>query len=212
MDAEVKKLLSSAAKPNDPIFQNYQSSMAETSGRSLDLTDLKVIANELVIAAHMYHPGEVGDDHQTAVLSNGKVSSFDEPITPPEPTNLQLAGIVSGAESVENMVAFVLGPPAPGSTATPTLFIRARIEGIASPCTSQQLDNTIFTHSVFRKTCFVYAGSPLTIFDSSNVLTGCTLHLSSGVDEDSPFVSRFRREFPNVTITGPLRQPQSNHQ
>jgi hypothetical protein len=201
LDFEVTKVLSSAeARPNDHIVHDYQVSMSETQGQSMQLEDLRILANEMVRTAERFHPGEVGDERQTAILTGGKISHFEQTIEPLAPGNLQLAGINEDATDDGSLWAFVVATE-PHTFTTPRLFVHARINGMNTPCTFQQLDNIIFTGSAFTDTCLLYQGSPLTIFDKSNVLTRSTLRITANT-ENSPFVKRFRRDFPNVPIAG----------
>ncbi len=199
LDREVRAVLESREGATDPILQNYQTSMKHDSGGSPSLDDLRLLANEMVRRAHNFHPGEVGDAKQIAVLSGGQVSSFDEPVRPQPAKDLRVAGINTDAVMRQNMFAVEVFSR-PGHFVQPLLFVHATIEGRDQPCTIQPLDNLIFVNSSFSKTCFIYSGSSLSIFDQSNRLSQSVLYLSSSVSDDSPFMRRFRRHFPNTAV------------
>lgn len=78
----------------DPILGGYAEAMAANQGRNLSLDDMEILANELVRRTHSKYPKIVGGDRQVAVLSQGKIASFDEPVPTQDatPVDTDIAG------------------------------------------------------------------------------------------------------------------------
>ena len=195
-DSEVRSILDnpSSIPDKDPTFAKYSKSMAADSGASLTLNDLKTLAKELETVPAAKHPIEVGGDQQLAVLTNGKISSFDSP-----PANsLNSLGLKTSAllattyESTYTGGGQNMEPHTPGVV---NFDFGDRFKKLVF-----KLDDMAVLNSTFSGCTLFYNGSPVFLFDNSNVLVDTDLQLGPNVPADLPVVKEFERMYPNVPV------------
>jgi hypothetical protein len=183
---------------NDPILRDFRASLASDKGSSLSLEDLKFIAKRIEVATAKDYPDTVGGQRQIAELSDGEVSSFDQPVAIEYPpywaVRLELSGgTVKGARS-----AVVSKPP---------FVVLAQRIG-ARELSAQALDGIFFYKSMFTKCGFTYKGDPNSIFDKSNTVVDSTLTLLPGANPNSNFVKQIKLDFPALIIIDQTRSPK----
>lgn len=180
----------------DPVLSYFRS--VKTGGRlnSLDVTDLKQIAGAIEWRTSEQFVGVVGGLLQTAVLSGGRVSEFDEPVR----TTYQIPRSVffewNGSGTIVDQ----------GHNTPTAIGLRLRVPAIVfmrGPTFSnviQPLDNLILFGATFTHCHLVYLGSPRSVFDRSNTIVDSDLILLPGADPNSNFVQQIKRDFPTLHI------------
>lgn len=202
LDKEVKEILTTAhpEPTSDPILTRFYSSMKRNGGKSLSLAEMEMLTNEMVEKASSLYPGEVGGDHQKAILRGGRITVFDEPVTPTPPANLFLAGIEDHPSFVNDRVGIAIRVSPGKDLITPMFVVDGRFQGSDKLPIFQKLDGIIFTGTTFDKCFLYYTGSPLTIFDSSNVVHDCRIEVLPHVDPNLPFLRKLKRDFPQLFV------------
>lgn len=184
-----------ASVVTDPILAYFKSSIESGATKSLSLNDLKQIAGAIEWQTSEEYPNKVGGLLQTAVLSNGHVSEFDEPVSPtydiPRSEFIFMSGphLTDIAHSTPSVIGIRLGVPA-------IVFLK----GTTLTNVIQPLDNLIVFESNFVHCHLAYSGSPRTMFDKSNSLTDTDLILLPGADANSPFIRQIKQDFPALRI------------
>jgi hypothetical protein len=181
--------------PNEPIILKYAKLMATDGGKSLTLDDLRKIADYLKFISAFNHPAEVGDDSEVAVLSEGRVALFEQPVPnlpkPPQKASVHYEYNLTFRGSREH-------PGAIGLYVSPTageLITNSHFSDVQQP-----LDNIIFSGTTFERCRLTYGGSPMTLFDETNVIVDSQLELGPAVGEENPFVVELKRRYPALAI------------
>ena len=172
----------------------YLESMSKDKGRSLSKLDLEGLAEYLKFLTSFSYPTEVGGKSQHAVLADGRITFFEQPI-PNRPSPRRSPFFLH-----DDHLVFAGSTSHPGAMG---IFVsRGRGELITNSKLSyirQPLDNIVFVETTFDHCTLTYDGSPVTLFDSTNVVIDSTLVLGPQVDEFDPIVSRMKSSVPQPT-------------
>jgi hypothetical protein len=141
----------------------------------------------------------IGGPTQSAILKDDGVTFPDEPVKPVDwlkGTNFNTYEN-SSLGSDRNYVGGTL-PTRGGLIASPTMgamVVKGHGAGIIQP-----LDNIIFINTFFDHCVLTYEGSPMSMFDVSNVVVDSKLIISPKVDMNTDLIKRIRADFPNLKI------------
>jgi len=174
----------------DPALENYKKKIAEDKGASLSLINLEEIGEDIVKRTAAKHRAEVGLPLQSAAIENGKVTILKEPFV--DSTQYQLPSRVSNIVFVNEFGGGALGGKG-------FFMFRSGIQGGAKKSV-QHLDGIYFYESHFDKCKLMFDGDPESIFDSSNTVTDSELIVRSIDQLTTPFVLRFKRNFPSIQV------------
>jgi hypothetical protein len=185
-----------ASVRTDRTLAYFKRSVDSRTAESLSLDDLKQIAGAVEWQTSLAFPNEVGGPLQTAVLSNGHVSEFDEPVSPAYNIPRSEFIFMNGAGHITD-----LGHHSPSA-----IGIRLRtaaivfLNGTTFTNVIQPLDNLIVVEGTFAHCHLVYLGSPRTMFDKSNSLVDTDLILLPGADPNSQFIKQIKHDFPTLQV------------
>jgi hypothetical protein len=183
-------------KETYPYLGYFRDSIDRHEGQSLSIPQLEIFAREIALQTAQQFPGFVGGKIQTAVLSDGHVSEFHQPLSNDSP----LQGYsLDEFDNVSSDSGNGLLRIAPGSIAFVT-------NGHDRNGTDQPLDNIFFFRSDFSHVRFTYSGSPRSMFDRSNTVVESSLVLLPGADPGSNFVRQIKADFPQLNIIDQTKQ------
>ena len=142
----------------------------------------------------------IGGPTQSAVLKDGIASFSDAAV---KPVNWSKGTDFNTYEnsslgSDHNYVSGGGSPTRGGLLASPTLgamVVKGHGTGIVQP-----LDNVIFINTFFDHCVLTYEGSPMSMFDVSNVVIDSKLVISPGVNMNTDLIKQIRADFPNLRI------------
>lgn len=188
----------------EPVITYLSAKRHNQAGR-LPLQNLIELAKYLEMrTAKYYNNIQVGGELEFAVFSDGKLT-FLQPVG-----NLALPQALSFnffdgvfAEGSGNGNESALGG-FHGSSHSGTMVTHGEFSGITQP-----IDRLIFSQSTFVHCILTYDGSPFTVFDRVNRLVDCTLIISPKVMKNSPVVTKFKNDFPDVKIS--VGEPPQPH-
>jgi len=168
----------------------FKKAIDDGDGNSLSLLELELFAREIERRTSQQYPNKVGGSQQVAILTNGKVTFYHQPISGTTPIPFIIFDSVDGLE-VDGRGAGLLHVAAPQ-----VAFVqRGKLSNGRQP-----MDNIFFFRSVFNHCDFIYSGSPRSIFDKSNTVVDSTLTLLPGADPNSNFVKQIKIDFPMLKI------------
>lgn len=218
---EVLSILNTPSKYgySNPSLAAYYKSQKADQGSSLNLADLKALAEKLESIAAREHPSDVGGQMQFAVLSDDNVSYFDSPPSS-QPSALGHESMRTNARngyrfgntytgSIEPSMLDNFSQLGYNSEIKNGLFMMRRLP----PATFYLVKSDSFTNelvelgglvilgSTFTKCTLLYDGSPIVFFSDKNTLVDTDLLLGPHTSRGAPFVKDFRKMYPDVRIS-----------
>ena len=160
----------------------------------MTVKDMRQVADELEWRTASKYKNEVGGLLQLAVLSGGAVSTFDPYVDErSEPQGLNFNWLIEpkmhNREGRPGVVGILASPE------RPVFVSRADASGVTQP-----LDNVLFTGSTFTNCILTYDGSPLALFDKTNVVQNSELRIGHNVAPNDPFVMQLKLDFPQLFV------------
>jgi hypothetical protein len=163
---------------DDPVLASYATSMQRDQGKSLSISDMKLLASQLAKYTTQKHPS-VGGDNQVAVLRDGEALNVKQRAFPP----LQKA-LVAFSIVVDSSIGAIGFPP--GQT---LLFLRTKFDHMQT-----RIDGNYFFDSSFNNCTVRYDGAPF-YFDKSNKIANTSLILGPNVKPEDHQVQDLLRNF-----------------
>jgi 20S proteasome alpha/beta subunit len=167
---------------------------------ALDTSDLLDLARYLKErSSENPQQNVIGGPTQSAILENDGVAFSDEPVKPVDWLKATNFNTYENG-SLGSDRSYVGGnlPNRGGLLASPTMgamVVNGHGAGIIQP-----LDNVIFINTVFDRCVLTYDGSPMSMFDVSNVVVDSELIISPRVDLNAGLIKQIRADFPNLQI------------
>jgi hypothetical protein len=172
----------------DPVMENLSDAIAHDGGSSLSTEEMVEIARDLEKRTASHYV-EVGDDVQTAVLSNGKIESFEnlvDPIKePPKPPFqyfrfLHIKGPLLQLGTQQNGYLFVMN---------------SSFEGMTLP-----LDRSLYLWVDASNCILRYNGVGNVYFDKNNNVRNSILEIGPRVSMTDPVVVDLTKRYPELVV------------
>ncbi len=174
-------------KANDPMMEKLSVAKLREDGSNLSIEDLTELARDLEVKTAKAYPNEVGDDIETAVLFDGGVQTFEQPVDEHIDVNKLPYTKISGASA--SGVSF---------GTSESSYALMEYSSLASMAIS--LDGSLFLSDSFTRCHLIDRGAAEVFFDPSNAVVDSELDLGPSVRDDDPFVLRMKNLYPELQI------------
>ena len=174
-------------KAHDPMMEKLSVAKSRDDGANLSIEDLTELARDLEVKTAKAYSSEVGDDIETAVLFDGRVQTFQQPVDEHINVNKFPCTKVSGLSA--SGVSFGT------SESSYTIMEYSSLAGMPI-----SLDGSLFLGDSFSRCHLIYRGAADVFFDPSNAVVDSELDLGPSVRDDDPFVVRMKSQYPELQI------------
>ena len=174
-------------KAHDPMMEKLSIAKSREDGANLSIEDLTELARDLEVKTAKAYSNEVGDDIETAVLFDGRVQTFQQPVDEHIDINRFPYTKISGLK--------VSGVSFGTSESTYTLMEYSSLAGMLI-----SLDGSLFLGDSFSRCHLIYRGAANVFYDPSNAVVDSELDLGPSVRDDDPFVVRMKSLYPELQI------------
>jgi hypothetical protein len=174
-------------RAHDPMMEKLSEAKSRDDGANLSIEDLTDLARDLEVKTAKAYSNEVGDDIETAVLFDGRVQTFQQPVD--EQINLNRFPYTKVSGLSASGVSFGT------SESSYTIMEYSSLAGMPI-----SLDGSLFLSDSFSRCHLIYRGAADVFFDPSNAVVNSELDLGPLVQDNDPFVVRMKSLYPELQI------------